>query len=229
MPEKPQIPPFFYRKNSRGLTEAVEIKTGRVLCVQVTHADLLEKKWDRLVRVDTADGVVWIEKGLDWDVIPGLKKEGMSRVQMDLICEAVTSGKLLVEACEAAGVTYAEVCREKRWNKEFLQALEQAERDRAGLFVDQALTVADRSKKPYLQVETLKWAAEKGDREKFGDKKELVGQMGMGPVTFVLQTNILRPGDVGYIAPKDVTPLALEGETEVAAVVMPDFGGGKDG
>lgn len=230
MSEKPTVPAHFYRKNTRGLIEAVETATGRILCVQSSHHDLLEKKWERLVKIETAEGPVWIEKGLNFDVIPRLGGSDYSRVKASMICEALLAEPniSLVMAAASVGVSYAELSRWRREVAEFGKMIDEARADRAELYHDEALRIAMASKKPYLQVDTLKWAAEKNDQERFGEKKQVGIGGPQGPITFQLVTNILRPGDPGHEQLKDVTPAALPldlGEKQTADVVVPDFGG----
>lgn len=230
--EKPEMPVYFYRRNSRGLTEAVETATGRVLCVQASHLDLLETKWERLVKIDTPQGPVWLEKGLNADLVPGLEGMPYSRVVADLVCQDITGGALLSTAGGKFGVTYADICRWKREQPEFKEALLQAKKDRAEYYHDEAVGTAKKSGKPYLQVETYKWAAEKGDPQGFGVEKGNQGALPTGPVVFQLVTNIIRPGDPGHealAAARPVTELPEFAEKALAEIELPDFGGKEDG
>lgn len=225
------MPQYFYRVNSRGLTEAIETATGRVLCVQASHMDLLEEKWERLTLINTPEGPVWIEKGLDFDVVRGLRVMAFSRLLGDLLCQKVAEGLGLREAAKAVGVEYHDVCRWKREQKDFAAALEEARKDRAEGHFDEALSEARRSKKPYLVVETLKWATEKGDKARFGEQKS-VDPGFAGVQTFNFTTNIIRHGDPGSellaakaaALPREV----LEVGMTAAEVEEPVFEGKKD-
>lgn len=194
---RPELPEHFFRTNNRGLVEAVCARTGRVLAVQASQYDLLEQKWERLVKIDTPQGPVWIEKGLNFDMIGVINEMPYSRLLADLICEHVCNGASIKDAAEKVGVSYRTLCRWRRDIDEFKVALKQAKEDRAEGHFDEALATAKKSKRPYLEVETLKWAAEKGNQAEFGTPNKNTIGVGSAQV-IVVHTGILRPGDAGY-------------------------------
>jgi hypothetical protein len=187
----------------------VDAVTGRILCVQTSNEDLLLSKWDRLVRIDTPDGPVWLEKGLNFDMIQHLKGTPYSKLLADLICEMIVEGKTLIRACRELNLKYADVVRWKRDHEEFQTALKDAKKDRADALHDEVLDAA-RESKPETKIAALQWAAEAANPEDFSSKKK-PGSITVGAVQIVLATGITRPGDAGYQPPleqpRDVGPL----------------------
>lgn len=228
-PPHPQLPEYFYRTNERGLIEAIDKVTGRILCVQSSPQDLLKEKWQRLVRIDTPEGPVWLERGLNYDMIAKLQAIPYSKVLGDLICEKIVSGSSLNNACLDLNLKYSMVKGWEREHKEFAEALEAAKLDRADSFHDEAVDLARTKATTKDTIKTLQWAAGKGNKEKYGTK-EVEGQ-NIGNVTIIVGTGIVRPGDAGYSATaKDVTPIAASTEltTGPAEEVAEYTGGTKD-
>jgi transposase-like protein len=203
----PKPPRHFYRTNNVGLLEAVDVATGRVLAVQSSPYDFLENKFDRLVEIKTPEGPVFIEKGLSFDHTKKSYTQEYSSALADLICEKIVNGYTVVEAAKEYGVDYASICRWRREKEEFRVAVAQATKDRAENFHDQAIMEARsvNSGDKKLEVETLKWAAERGDPDKFGNKTTLRGDKD-APITWVIDTGIRRKGDPGFEEPKEKFP-----------------------
>lgn len=66
MTDHPKPPPFTTRINSQGLVEYVDIFTGQTLAIQPTpNDDFLHNRFENLVKIDTPEGPVYIEKHLD--------------------------------------------------------------------------------------------------------------------------------------------------------------------
>lgn len=66
MSDHPKPPPTVQRINNSGLVEIVDIHTGKVLCIQPTpNDDYLHNRFENLVKIDTPDGPVYIERHLD--------------------------------------------------------------------------------------------------------------------------------------------------------------------
>lgn len=201
----------------------MDYHTGRVLCVQHSAEDLLKGKFERLTCIETPQGPVWIEKGINFDIVASLRGEPFSEILGDLICEHVVNGMSLVKACKETGLEYSTVCRWRRENPEFLKRLDQAKKDRAEFLHDEMLERARHSRtSARTHIEALQYAAEKGDPEKYAPKSPQKGEF-QGNVTFILSTGIdrtLPPTEIKDVT-ASVVPAAIEASEEV---VMPDFG-----
>lgn len=213
---KPELPPTYSRINKQGLLELIDLRSGRVICVQHSIEDLAQKKWDRLVRVDTPQGPVWLEKGLQFDKIAKSTQLPYSQVLASLICQKITEGATLVGACRELNLDYSTVCQWKRTHSEFKEMLHDARIDRAEFLHDEVIDEARASLDRKTKIETLKWGAEKGDPEKYGTKTKIIGDKN-APVQFVIGTGISRPGDSGYVAPEKA-----EGERVVEEIASKD-------
>lgn len=221
------MPPHIARLNDRGLIELLDARDGRLLGVQYSHEDLLKSKWDRLIKIDTPQGPVWLEKGLNYDIIGHMKVVPYSALLGDLLCQAIANGATMTVAAQKLNLEYATVARWRRENETFAEQLKQARIDRAESFHDEAIEVARKSRDSKVQIETAKWAAEKNDPDKFGNKTKLVGDASQ-PITFIIDTGIRRKGDAGYTAPTAETPQGLPdaapAEREAEKVEEPGVG-----
>ena len=218
LPEKPNT---FARLNSRGLIEVLDLESGRVLCVQASAEDLLEAKWERLTRIDTPEGPVFIEKGLNPDLALGVRGTPYSRLLGDLLCERVVNGETMVRACKELNLEYSAVVRWKRENPEFKAQLDQAKKDRADFLHDEMLERARHSRtSARTHIEALQYAMQKGDPEKY-DQKQQNQAITQGNVTFIIQTGIDRTGGSPEEI-KDVTPVVSIAEKD--EVVIPEIG-----
>jgi hypothetical protein len=218
---KPPPPAHLTRLNAQGLIEVIDLYTNRVICVQSSHRDLLDSKWDQLVKIDTPQGPVWIEKGINFDYVKHCKYVPYSKHLGDLICQAIVNGADMMGAARTINLEYADICRWRRESKDFASALEVARRDRAELLHDRAIKTAQSSCDAKLQVETDKWAAEKGDPEKFGNKTKIVGDAA-APIVLAFETGIRRRGDSGFTEPQE----EVRDVTKTAGVLESDAGGG---
>jgi hypothetical protein len=198
--------------------------TGKIICVQRTPTDFLASKFEHLVKLETPEGTVWVEKGIDLDKINFEKPWPFSKLMGDLLCQRIVEGITLLKACEEFKVPYSLVCRWKREFPEFGEALEAARKDRAEAFHDKAIQKAQESKRPYLEVDTLRWAAEKGDAQRFGNQTKIVGDKN-APLAFVLDTGIRREGDMGFTAPPPLKPDEAVGAKDVTPKGEFDVGG----
>lgn len=212
---RPKPPPTHARLNGQGLIELVDLITGRVVAVQKSYRDLLNDKFEDLTEIQTPDGPVWIEKGLQIDRIRLRREFPYSRVMADLICEKVAEGQGLLKAVEELGIKYSTVCRWRREHEEFKDALKQARQDRGEFYHDEALDRAraatkDTVAEDRLAVDTAKWAAEKADPGTFGAQKPGQGQPGAGAIIVQIATGITRiPSSNPHpaLAPREVTPV----------------------
>jgi hypothetical protein len=219
--EQPKPPATVTRTNPQGLIEIIDMHTGRILCIQrEPHEEFLQNKFDNLTKVETPEGVVWIERGIDPHKVLFRNAQAYSPGWADIIAntmlEQTKLGKSssLSEACRILGLPYPLVCRWRREFPEFASSLEQARKDRAELLADEALdqareVTADTAKPTAIKVAALQWEAERSDQDRFGTKKK-VDHEHKGSVTYVLDTGIRRSGDQGFmpVSLKDVNPEA---------------------
>lgn len=64
----------------------------------------------------------------------------------DLVCQLLREGMTLTAICKMEGFpSYSTVCRWKKQNQEFNELLEEAKKDRAEVFMDKIITIADNS------------------------------------------------------------------------------------
>lgn len=219
---QPEIPEHIFRINAQGLVEAIDIKTGRVIAVQSTFDDLLKRRSDRLVKINTPEGPVWIEKTLNFDMVGRLKAWPYSQLLGDLVCEKVTLGVSLVMACEELGVPYSIVKKWERESPEFKESLALARKDGAEYSHGKILELARTRGDAKTEIEALKWSAEKNDPERFGNKTKLVGDTS-APITFVIDTGIRREAIPEAPLEREVTPPAQEErETKEVGYEVPE-------
>ena len=201
---KPEIPEHTFRTNSRGFVEAVCSNTGRVLAVQASVYDLLETKWDRLVRINTPQGPVYLERGINPDIIPELQAMPYSKLLADLVCEKIVNGKTMKAALKELNLDYSTVMAWKRNVEEFAINLAQAKKDRTEVFYDEIVETSRERVSGKDKISALQWAAEKGNPSEFGTKKTGEGGGGTTIQIISVNTGIKRPGDPGYEAPAQV-------------------------
>jgi hypothetical protein len=208
--KKPQVPTTISRINDRGLIEILDVHTGRVLCVQTSYRDLLEEKFDRLTRIDTPEGPVYVEKGINFDIVNHLRSVPYSKVLGDLLCQDIVGGATLVRACAKLNLDYATVIRWQREHEGFKEALKTARKDRAEFLHDEILEKARTKASANTEIEALKWAAEVGDPERYSPKKkDMVA--GGNTIQFIISTGIDRT-QIPVAEPKDVTPKEEPGQ-----------------
>lgn len=124
----------------------------------------------------------------------------------DFICDQLRQGKTLKAIVdESKSLSMAQVYAWRALIPEFKLRYDDARKHRAEAFHDRAIEVAeealyggkDNVPGAKLLVDTMKWAAEKNDPEKFGKKEERV--QGSGNIRIVLNTGVLEtpmPRDV---------------------------------
>jgi len=209
MSDKIELPPHIFRKNERGLIEAIDIMTGRVIAVQSTEADILSGKADRVTRIETPEGPVFIESSLNFDLVGRLKSYPYSKTLGDLICEHIVHGKSIVKACEEMNLPYSVVLLWSRQHPEFKEAIATARRDSAEYMHGELLETARASRDAKTQIDALKWSAEKNDPDRFGQRTKISGDPN-APLGFTLiSTGINRD-----VTPKEEGPQALLGESD---------------
>jgi hypothetical protein len=210
--ELPKPPAHRYRLNAQNLYECYDLATGRVLLVQSSPRDALENKFDRLVKIETPEGPVFLERGLNFDHTRARPPLAYSEILSDLICQSITNGLTLVGACKENKIEYAVICEWRRTSKAFVEKLKQAKQDRAEFFHDEAVDTARNSGDAKLHVDAAFRAAEKGDPEAYGTRTKITGDPN-APLQFILDTGIRRQGDAGYVEPEN--PLENAPEIEV--------------
>jgi hypothetical protein len=221
-PEARPAPPLTKaRINSQGLIELVNLHTGEVLCVQRDpNDDWLTKRFDNLVAIDTPQGRVWIEKTLDPSRVFLSKKQKIAYSQFwaDLIANNMINDNMtFIKASEALGLPFSTVAEWRRRYPEFATILENAKKDQAEKYADEAITTArdlanqpnskDKTPAASLKVKTLQWAAEKADPNQYGQRVNIQADVKQ-TVHVRLETGIRRPGDPGFVEPQeiDITP-----------------------
>lgn len=220
--ESPELPATFTRLNSRGLIEVVDLHTGRILCVQATPEDLLLTKSQRLTRIDTPQGPVFIEKGINFDIVNHLVLVPYSKHLGDLICQYIVEGDPLKVAVKKINLQYSDVMRWQRENAEFKSALDQARKDRSEAQHDEILQKA-REAPLKTQIEVLQWSAEKNNPEKFGNKTKVVGDKD-APVVFQIDTGIRRErSDSAGGEGQAQAPPGVSAEREAKEVDIPEL------
>lgn len=186
-------PKVFHRTNDRGLIEVVCYHTGRILCVQSTPEELFYTKFERLTRLETPEGPVFIERGINSDLVKEfIKYPKHSGLVGDLICEKITEGMTLTRACKELNVKYSDMVRWKREDEDFKKNLEQALLDSADARHDEAMEAARTRADTKTEIETLKWSAEVQNPEKFGKKTKISGDKN-APISFIIDTGIREP------------------------------------
>lgn len=224
LPEKPELPPTFTRINSRGLIEVLDLHTGRILCVQSTPLDLLQAKSERLTKIMTPQGPVWIEKGINFDIVNHLVLVPYSKHLGDLICQYIVEGDPLKVAVKKINLQYSDVMRWQRENADFKAALDQARKDRTEAHHDEILQIAKEAPLK-TQIEVLQWSAEKNNPEKFGNKTKVVGDP-HAPVVFQINTGIRRelpPGEGETGAPETTPGVQPEREAQKVESDIPEL------
>lgn len=201
---------IYFKNPDTGLIEGLDDK-GQVVTMQKS-VDLV---YDHATRagfreVKRPDGeVIWVEDGVDIPVISSWYYNPMLGAE---IASAVAAGASLSTLAKRGYPTYPVLARWLRVHADFKEMIEQAERDRAYLRFEEIQATAQETYDKYkddpdtaiqaakLKVESLKFLAEKGDKDKFGTKP---GVGNGGGTTIIISTGIDRE-------PIDVTPQPKE-------------------
>lgn len=162
--------------------------------MQASHYDLLQGKFERLTRIDTPQGPVFIERGINFDITNFLDVIPYSQVLGNLICQAITNGKSKLAAIKELNLEYATVRKWVQGNEEFELALKQAEKDRADYIGEEALQIArlEGDSGRLLELAAI------GDPDKFGKKTKLLGDAA-NPIQFIIETGIRKSRDAGAL------------------------------
>lgn len=187
--------------NERGLIEVVNAHTGEVICVQTTHRDLLKEKLENLVKLEVDGREIYIERGIDPAIFYKINRIPYSDTIASLICEKVVAGEGSVKTIvESFGIPYSIYSFWRKTIPGFRKMVDEAKKDRADAFQDKALETSEKSQDPKLMIDTLKWAAEVDNPEKYGKKTQVTAKVETVS-KIIIDTGIRRPGDAGYVEP----------------------------
>lgn len=195
---------IYHRINSKGLLEAVDILTGRIVAVQHDHTEFKNPDDPKYTKVTDLNGnTVYVAREL---VVKGQtpfeKTNAYSSFFADLLVQKIVEGWSLTKACIELGLEYSIVNKWKNENMEFRGRLEDAFKDRAEKHADEIMEIAEESRDAKARIEARKWAAEKYSPERFGQKTKISGDA-KNPLTFFIQTGVPEREE-----PRDVTPQA---------------------
>jgi len=122
-----------------------------------------------------------------------------SQAMADVICTRLLEGEALTKICAAPGFpSYGVVSEWRRRYPDFSDQVEQAISDRSEVYHDQIMRIVEDLNKTgekdfvqasRVQIEALKWAAEVGNKARFG-KKDTIG--GNVAVQLIINTGIDR-------------------------------------
>lgn len=205
--------------------EITDNETGQVVAASKTLAGMgasLEDMASKAIEVTLEDG----QKILVDPAIPTSDlhnrispKHRYTPVLCELICNLVAQGKTVHEIAGMAGMPSTMTIRKWRNdNLEFDKLWRLALQDYAELKAHNALTVAEEAHKSgnpdfvpgaKLFVDTLKWASEKSDPDKFGTKTKISGEV-KHSISLVVDTGIRRAEDQGYIQAAEEAQLVEE-------------------
>lgn len=201
-------------KNPRtGLIEILDVKTGAVVAVQrdafqITAQDLLVE-----ATLPTGEKVM-LQKGIDPGQLVNVRSHGYNSVVADLICQKLAEGSSLTKVCATDGFpAYTTICRWRRENPAFKEALEEARRDRSEYMRDLALEEAlaadeDSAQSQKLKHEAYKWAAGTDLPERYSAKTKIEGSLNI-PMQLVVNTGIIRNEEEYGREIKDATQTGL--------------------
>jgi len=170
----------FIRTNSRGMVEVVDLETGEV--VRREEEDGLVD-YSSLVRFESPDGPIYLPKGI---APPGqrVKVWAFNRFFGEKICD---------QLMEEADMTLTQICRQTgfppyytvaRWmmeNRDFAESIRVAREMKAELHADRMIELAedtdeDNSKSQKVKIDTHKWAAEKANPNRYGQKVQVISE-----------------------------------------------------
>jgi len=138
----------------------------------------------------------------------------------DIIADAYRTGKSLTQIAEMDDMPPVSVIYKWKHNHpDFAKKLVEARQDRGDWFFDKAISIVNpeecnpvpKEDVPFakLQVDTLKWAAERLAPKEYGAKQD-TGPANAGAVTIVINTGI------------DRTPVTIEAQSSVVSEVVAD-------
>lgn len=191
---------IYHRINSKGLLEAVDILTGRIVAVQHDMSEFSDPTDPKYTKVTDLNGnTVYVAREL---VVKGQtpfeKTNAYSSFFADLLVQKIVEGWSIHKACAEIGLEYSVYNKWRAENSEFEKRIQLALKDRATLQVEEILEIADESKDAKLQIEARGKVASFYD-EKFSAKTTIKGDKS-APLQFTIISGI-PPQD-----PIDITP-----------------------
>jgi len=193
---------FAQRNPKNGLIEIVCMDTGNILAIQKSEENLLEAKKSQLVETQIEGKTVWLEKGISADRITERMARPYSKVIGDIMCQEIREGNSITGLCKKAGYpNYSVFSRWRAMDDEFHTQVALAIKDRAETRAEKALEIAaeaetrDGNPDYQLHVNTLKWAAEKDNPERFGKQIKHTGDEN-APLVWHINTGIVREEDL---------------------------------
>lgn len=202
------------RRGPAGI-EIYDIYTGEIVRVQLGVASL-PKSFEDLAKgavpVTIGGRTVYVDPQISLENLEARLNTHVpfSPILCELICEKLAEGLTPPEVAELAGMPTTTTMR--RWRKqhpEFEEMWRMALQDYADMKAREALDTArevhlggdpDAVGGGKLFVDTLKWAAEKADPDKFGSRMKVSGEV-KHAVALMVDTGIRRVGDTGFTAP----------------------------
>jgi hypothetical protein len=190
---------FAQRNPKSGLIEIIDMYTGGVVAVQREPLDLLTGHKELMVEMTLPTGEkIYMQKGIDPGLVVHTKSMPFNQNTVDLICQKVAEGQSLTSICKEPGFpSYSQLAVWKRSHIHIIRQLEEARRERAEYYRDQALAeaqTAESTKDPInassLRVDTYKWAAGMDDA-KYQAKTKMEATINQ-PVQIIVNTGIVR-------------------------------------
>ncbi len=221
---------YQYQNPKTGLIETIDSKSGRVVLIQRSlRDDLMQNRKDTIPWGRTGGVETRIERGLESLGIVVSKRWSYSELLVDLISQRITEGETLYEICKGKEVQAGDViippyfilCKWRKEYPEFETKLQEAFKNRAEVSHGKAIYQAemadeDNATAQKLVVDTHKWSAGVDDPDRFGTKTKVVGDIN-APITFLINTGILRPGDPGFVPLEEKEAKKIEGVINGAA------------
>lgn len=196
-----------------GLIELFDVHTGEVIAVQQSREDLLGKKLERLIEVELPDGrKVWLEKGIPVEAVArNIRNLPFSEVLIDIICEALVNGETLHAICKKPGMPSYSILL--RWRHKYPGVdarIRTARKERAEAFHDQIIEKIeevdeDNFQAKKVQMDGLKWAAERGNPDDYGNKTKVTAES-VATVRLVVDTGIRRQSDIDQAREVEALP-----------------------
>lgn len=241
----PTPPPTAPRINSEGLVEYIDLFTGKIVAVSSQPSDnILNRRFENLIRIDTPEGPVFLERHLDPDrVLRRYQNKVEAQPQYSLAWAHLVSQRLLnprhkidpshphhnrVETLhEALAAFKLDPTAFSQWRqkKEFDDIINAALQTQAQALQDEALIIARETTDPkqlsinQFKADTLMKQAKAADTQRFGDKQK-VEHTGQVAHTILVETGIRRGQPIDMTgfedAIRDATPIELREKTAKA-------------
>jgi len=190
-----------YRIDASGRALAVNIDTGEVAYRELTHEEL-QAGYDRVV----VDGEGWwVPREIEAaSPLPSVRYNALVG---DLLCQHVVEGASITEACRRVGITYSQLCKWRRDDSGLAERLRQAKRDRAELWFEKVVEIAETTGEGKGELELGRLRADiykhvsAVTNEEFSPQNRQKIDARIGAVS--VETGIRRPGDDGFVEPLD--------------------------